>query len=190
MSLNYSKGLFNEWEIAIAKKYVRQFRSTCQCLERDFEDDLVDECLKHWYFLRDTVKPEAEEKRRAYMVAIVRNKLSDIVREHTSKKRNEFFQAISLNQFLENNSDSPFLAHPSQQDPADEADLPELKSKLDQVFKKLNPQQQKVYSALCDGQLTITEMSVCLKLHRNTIRNEINRIRKVFESEGFREFLR
>jgi len=48
-------GLFYGWEIAIAKKYVRQFRSTCQCLERDFEDDLVDECLKHWYFLKDTV---------------------------------------------------------------------------------------------------------------------------------------
>lgn len=190
MSLNYSKGLFNEWEIAIAKKYVRQFRSTCQCLRRDFEDDLVDECLKHWYFLRDTVKPEEEEKRRAYMVAIVKNKLSDIVREHTSKKCNEFFQAVSLNQFLENNSDSPFLTHPSQQNPADEADLSELKSKLVQVLKKLNPQQQKVYLALCDGQLTITEMSVCLKLHRNTIRNEINRIRVIFESEGFREFLR
>ena len=190
MSPNYSNGLFHGWEIAIATKYVRQFRSTCQCLERDFEDDLIDECLKHWYFLRDTVKPEAEEKRRAYMVAIVKNKLSDIVREHTSKKRNEFFQALSLNQFLENNSDSSFLAHPSQQDPADKANLSELKTRLDQAFKKLNSQQQKVYSALCDGQLTITEMSVRLKLHRNTIRNEINRIRRVFENEGLREFLR
>ncbi len=61
MSPNYSSGLFEGWEIAITKKYVRQFRSTCQCLRRDFEDDLVDECLKHWFFLRGTVNPELKE---------------------------------------------------------------------------------------------------------------------------------
>lgn len=190
MNLNYPKGLFHEWEIVIAKKYVRQFRSTCQCLRRDFEDDLVDECLKHWFSLRDTVDPESEGTRKAYMATIVKNKISDIVRERRSSKRNEFFQAISLNQFLDDNFDSPFLAHPSQQDPAEEAGLSELKSRLDQVFKKLSSQQKKVFTALRDEQLTITEISMRLKLHRNTIHNEINRIRKVFENEGLRDFLR
>lgn len=141
--MNYPKGLFDQWEIAIAKKYVRQFRTTCQCLERDFEDDLVDECLKHWFFKRNTVKPEAEEKRRAYMVAIVKNNLSNIVESRRASKRNEFYQAISLNQFLEENSDSPFLAHPSQQDPSEIADLSELKIKLKEVLNKLNPQQDR-----------------------------------------------
>ncbi len=131
-----------------------------------------------------------EESQKAYMATIIKNKLFDILRERRSSKRNDFFQAISLNQFLEDNSDSPFLAHPSQQDPADEAHRSEFKFKLDQVFKKLNPQQRQVYSALRDGQLTITQISVRLKLHRNTIRNEINRIREVFEREGLKEFLR
>lgn len=189
MSLNYSKGLFQGWEVAIAKKYVRQFRSTCQCLQRDVYEDLVDECLKHWFFLRDTVKPEEEEKRRAYMVQILKNKLTDIVRSRRSVKRNEFFQAISLDQFLEDNSDSPFLAHPTQRSPADEIDLVDLKSKIDQAVRKLSPQQRRVYSALCDGELTITQISVRLKVHRATVHNEINRIREVFENEGLRKYL-
>jgi RNA polymerase sigma-70 factor (ECF subfamily) len=190
MSLNYSDGLFQGWEVAIAKKYVRQFRTTCQCLERDVFEDLVDECLKHWFFLRDTVRPEEEEKRRAYMVRIVKNKLTDIVRRRRASKCNEYFQAVSLDQFLEDNSDSPFLAHPTQHDPCDEVHLSDLQSKLDQVFKKLNPQQQEVYTAIFDGQLTITEVSLRLNLHRSTVYDEINRIKKIFENEGLRTFLR
>lgn len=291
MNSNYPNGLFHEWEIAIAIKHVRQFRSTCQCLERDFEDDLVDECLKHWYFLRVTVKPEAEGKRRAYMGAIVKNKLCDIVRERTSRKssfsfsveqfknaglepidlqeaikkdgygwnikatdsidwlnellgdsglynlleskgyeptkeildaqnnlwrsvsvcrrlnrlileeiyleqcpnipknHNKFFQEISLDQFLDDTPDSPFLAHPAQRSPIDETELSELKFKLNQVFKKLNPQQKKVYEALHDANLTITQISVSLKLHRSTVYDEINRIKEIFEDEGLREYL-
>lgn len=183
-------GLFYGWEIAIAKKYVRQFRTTCQCLRRDFEDDLANECLEHWYSLRNTVKPESEEKRRSYMVRIIKNKLTDIVRSRRAEKRNEFFQAISLDQFLEDNSDSPFLSHPSQRNPAEQAHLDEVKSRIDQAFGKLNAQQKQVYSALCDEQLNIAQISLRLKLHRNTIRNEINRIREVFEQEGLREFLK
>ena len=190
MSLNYPEGLFQSWEVAIAKKYVRQFRSTCQCLERDVFDDLVDECLKHWFSMRSTVNPEEEDKRRAYMVRIVKNKLTDIVRRRRIPRRNEYFQAISLDQFLEDNPESPFLAHPAQKDPSEETDRFELREKLDQVFKKLNPQQQKLYSAISDGELSIKEISIRLNLHRSTVYDEIGRIREVFEREGLRIFLR
>lgn len=183
--MNYPKGLFQGWEIAIAKKYVRQFRSTCQCLGRDFEDDLVDECLKHWFSQRDTVKPEEEEKRRAYMVTIVRNYLCNIVEGRRTKKRNEYYQAVSLNQFLEENPNSSILAH----NPPDEFQLPELRAKLTNIFQRLNPQQKKVFQALQDGDLSVTTISVRLKVHRATVHNEIKRMREIFESEGLREYL-
>jgi len=189
MSLNYPEGLFQNWEVAIAKKYVRQFRSTCQCLRRDVFEDLVDECLKHWFFMRDTVKPEDEDRRRAYMVQIVKNQLTDIVRSRRSEKRNEFFQAISLDQFLEDNPESPFLAHPFQQSQDKNIDSANLKEKIDNAIKKLSPQQKKVFFALQGGELTITQISVRLKVHRATIHNEINRIREVFENEGLRKYL-
>jgi RNA polymerase sigma-70 factor (ECF subfamily) len=190
MSFNYSEDLFQGWEIAIAKKYVRQFRSTCQCLQRDVFEDLVDECLKHWFFLKDTVKPEAEEKRKAYMVAIVKNKLSNIVASRRTVKRNEFFQALSLDEFLEGNPESPFLAHLGQRSPSEEVEHSELKEKLERIFQRLNPQQQKVYSAIFDGELTITEVSLRLNLHRSTVYDEIKRIKTIFENEGLRSFLR
>lgn len=190
MSLNYPEGLFQSWEVAIAKKYVRQFRGTCQCLKRDVFDDLVDECLKHWFFVRNTVKPEAEDKRRAYMVAVVKNKLSNIVDGRRTAKRNEYFQALSLDEFLEENPESPFLAHPAQKDPSEETDRFELQERLNQVFQKLNPQQQKLYSAISDGELSIKEISIRLNLHRSTVYDEIGRIRGVFEREGLRTFLR
>lgn len=185
---HFYEGLFQEWEIRIAKKYVRQFRSTCQCLRRDFKDDLVDECLRHWHEVRSTVKPEAEDKRKAYMVRIVKNKLADIVRSRMSRKRNEFFQAVSLDQFLENNSDSPFLAHPTQQDPASQSDFAELTSKLDIIMKNLSPQQQQLCVFLRDGN-NITEISAGLGISRVTVYKEIERIREVFEKEGVRKYL-
>ena len=188
MSLHY-KGLFDDWEIAVTKNLVRQFKSTCPCLNREFVDDLTDECLKHWFVVRDKYDLQKIEKPKSFLAQVVSNKLSDLVRSRLRKKRDKYFEAISLNQFLEKNSDSPFLADPSQQSPADEADLSELKSKLDQAFKKLSPQQKKVYSALRDGQLTITEISVHLKVHRSTVHNEIKRIREIFESEGLRKYL-
>jgi len=189
MSLNYSENLFQGWEVAIAKKYVRQFRSTCQCLQRDVFEDLVDECLKHRFFLRDTVKPEEEEKRKAYMVRIIKNQLTDIVRRRRTVRRNDFFQAISLDQFLEDNTDSPFLANPHQRTPAEQANLSELSLKLTQIFQKLTPQQQRIYSALSDGNLNLTEISVQIKVTRMTVHNEIKRIRQVFESEGLKKYL-
>ena len=189
MSLNYPEGLFQSWEVAIAKKYVRQFRSTCQCLQRDVFDDLVDECLKHWFFLKETVRPEDEEKRRAFMVTVVKNKLSNIVQSRRTKKRNEFFQALSLDQFLEENPDSPFLAHPLQQDPAMSLDSLYLQEKIQRVVKKLSLQQKRIISALQDGDLTVTQISMRLKVHRATIHNEKNRIKQIFENEGLRDFL-
>jgi len=175
--------LFYEWEVAIAKKYVRQFRSTNRCLERDFEDDLVDECLKHWFFLRDTVKPEAEEKRRAYMVRIVKNKLIDIVRSRCAEKRHEFYQAVPIDDFLEDSLASP------QQSPAEAIDLAELKSQLNRAFQKLNLQQKQIYEAIYDGQLTITQISARLNLHRSTVYDAIKSIREIFEREGLKTFL-
>jgi len=57
------------------------------------------------------------------------------------------------------------------------------------VFEKLNPQQKQVYTALHEAKLTITQVSLHLKLHRSTVYDEINRIKEIFENEGLREYL-
>ena len=51
MGLKY-EGVFEGWEIAVAKKLVDQFKRKWKCFFKDDFDDLLQECLSHWYFVR------------------------------------------------------------------------------------------------------------------------------------------
>ena len=51
MGLTYG-GVFENWEIAVAKKLVDQFKRKWKCFSKDDFDDLLQECLSHWYFVR------------------------------------------------------------------------------------------------------------------------------------------
>ncbi len=188
MSLSY-KGIFENWEIAVAKNLVRQFKRKTPCLHREFEDDLVDECLKHWFFVREKYSICEMRDGESFLAKVVTNKLVDLVKNHLRNKREKYFQAVSLDQFLEDNSDSPFLAHPIQQSPADASHSAELEQQIGSALSKLTPQQQEIYFALIDEELTITQISLRLKVHRGTVHNEIKRIRKVFENEGLKKYL-
>lgn len=189
MDLNYSNRLFSGWEIAVTKKVAKQFKAKCPCIHRDDVNDLTEECLSHWLIVRNKYDLEKIEYPKSFLAKVVTNYLSIIVESRLRKKRSQYFQAVSLDQFLEENSDSPFLANPVQHNPSGNIDLEELKAKIDQTVKKLSSQQKQVLSALRDGQLDITAISVRLKVHRSTVYNEINRIKEVFENEGLRKYL-
>jgi len=47
------EALFEDWEIAVAKKLVDQFKRKWRCFAKDDFEDLLQECLSHWYFRRD-----------------------------------------------------------------------------------------------------------------------------------------
>lgn len=193
MSPNYWERVFQKWEIAVTRNVVRQFQESCPSLKRDFIDDLTYECLLHWFSEKDKYDIQKMEKPKKFLAKVITNKLCDLVRRRTAEKRSGYFLAESLEQFLEDNPNSPCLADNSKVDQADELAQKEirdeLKVRLDQIFKKLKPQQKEVFLALRDEQLTVTEISVRLKVHRMTIHREINRIRELFENEGLREFI-
>lgn len=189
MSPNYWERVFQKWEIAVARNLVRQFQGTCPSLKRDFIDDLTYECLQHWFFEKDKYDLQKIEKPKKFLAKVITNKLCDLVRRRSAEKRSGYFLAESLEQFLEENPTSSLLADKSEVDQSVEFDRKELKVKIDQIFKKLTSQQKKVLLALRDEQLTVTEISVRLKVHRMTIHREINRIRELFENEGLRKFI-
>jgi len=184
------RGIFEEWEVGIAVKTVRGFKDDYSCLGRDCIDDLVDECLKHWFFVRQKYSKKKIEHPKAFFKQVATNKLYDIVEERSALKRNKYFEAVSLDQFLEQNSDSPFLVDSFQVTPEQNIQNAELKKRIEEVAQTLNPQQQKLLQALSEDQLTIKEISIRLRLHRSTVYEEMRRIKEVFEKEGLEKYLR
>jgi len=55
-NLSY-EGLFEGWEVAVAKHLVNEFKKQWTCLDIDDFDDLLQECLTHWFFGLGLGKP-------------------------------------------------------------------------------------------------------------------------------------
>ncbi len=85
MSQNYG-GLFQAWELAIARKLVREFHATSRALQHEEADDLLQEVLLHWHHARASHDPLGKASIRTYMARVVRNKLIDLIRERESDK--------------------------------------------------------------------------------------------------------
>jgi RNA polymerase sigma factor (sigma-70 family) len=194
MSPDYLERIFQKWEIAVTRNLVRQFQETCPSLKRDFVDDLTYECLCHWLSEKDKCDVQKIEKPKKYLAKVITNKLCDLVRRRSAEKRSGYFLAESLDKFLEDNPNAECFIDNSAIDQAiggvETEVRDELRTRLDRVFKTLTPQQKKVFIALRDEQLTITDLSIRLKVHRITIHREINRIKQLFEDEGLREFFK
>ena len=84
MALKEEQGLGN-WEIATAKKLVNEYRRKHRILEREQFEDLMQECLAHWIVARRRIPPEPDPRPPvSYMAQVLRNKLTDMVREMTA----------------------------------------------------------------------------------------------------------
>ncbi|MFQ5870168.1 MAG: RNA polymerase sigma factor [Candidatus Zixiibacteriota bacterium] len=192
-SLNYS-GLFQSWEIAVAKDLVDEFQNKWLCLERDEFDDLLQEVLTHWRSKRDRYRDAGRASRKTFMGRVIRNKLTDLVRERESDKRKASCIADSLDEPIGNEEDSPTLA-----DMIDESAVAggssdpffrvDLGIDLSRALKKLTLGQRKLYHLLEKG-FTVKEASEYLKTPRSTVYDELKRIGKLFEKEGLKEYLR
>ena len=79
MGSNY-KGLFEGWEIAVAKKIINEFRKNSPALQKEGFEDLLQECLVHWFFVKDGYDLSPESRPQSIMAKIIRNKLTDIIR--------------------------------------------------------------------------------------------------------------
>ena len=183
MSLNYGS-LFETWEVTLTKKIVAKFRYEWRCLRQDDAEDLIDECLIHWLTAKQKINPSEDKNLKAYLSVVLKNKLQDLAAEREAYKRRPYFRSVSLEELLESNPDSPFLADPRPSEPD-----PELRSKLESVIKKLTPNQKKICEALQSGETSITELSIKLAIRRNNVYKGILRIRQLFEQEGLKEYL-
>jgi len=86
MGLKAGGGL-QRWEIAVTKKLVGEFRRRSRSLAREEFDDLMQECLAHWIVVRRKLPPDPDAPPVAYMAQVIRNKLTDLIREQAADKR-------------------------------------------------------------------------------------------------------
>lgn len=183
------KGLFENWEIGVVIKVVREFKAKWKWLAKEDEEDLIQECLAHWLFVRDNYNPSGGAKQNTYMARIIRNKLMDLVREQSSDKRKAVHFSDSINQPLNDDEDAPSLLDILASD-SDFHLKAELKISFEQSFSKLTETQKELCRYLSSGCASITDLAETLGIGRATIYREIERIRKVFEQDGLKDFLK
>lgn len=195
MVLAAGKGL-QQWEIAVTKKLVGEFRRRSRSLAREEFDDLVQECLAHWIVVRRKLESEPGAPPTGYMAQVIRNKLTDLIREQAAEKRAGEQEALSLDAALDGTGDGLTLAdlladdESAQQDEAGGVDRHHARIDIARALARLTPIQRQLCQMLGEEGLTIKEAAERLRIPRGTLYEEIKRIRRVFADQGLGDYLK
>ena len=192
MAFGYGNGI-QQWEIAVAKKLVGEFRRRSRRLEREEFDDLLQECLAHWIEVRARLTAGPEGPPIAYMSRVVRNKLTDMLREQGATKRGGDLDTVSLDAAVGDDDDSPTFADlidVATSGAASEAAIEDRDARIDiaRAMRNLTPRQRRLCALLGEEGLSIKEAAARLRIPRGTLYEEIKRIRKVFADHGLGDY--
>ena len=195
MALKAGEGL-QRWEIAVTKKLVGEYRRRSRSLAREEFDDLMQECLAHWFVVRRRLPPDSDAPPVAYMAQVIRNKLTDLIREQAADKRAGEQDALSLDASLDGSEDGVTLTdlladnESAQQDGAGAVDHHHARIDIGRVLERLTPVQRQLCQMLGAEGLTIKEAAERLRIPRGTLYEEIKRIRQVFADQGLGDYLK
>ncbi len=191
MSPSY-EGLFQGWEISVAKTVINRFRKQWKCLEHEGFDDLLQECLAEWHFSKCRFNPSAGANIRTFMAGVLEHKLQYIIEKLTADKRKVAHECFSLNDRISDEEDSPsFLDRLSEdEDHASNLHITALlKIDIHRTIEKLTPQQRELCRLLGEEGLSVSEASEVLKTPRSTLYDDIKRIKAIFQQENLHEYL-
>ena len=195
MALKHGEGL-QKWEIAVTKKLVSEFRRRSRSLAREEFDDLMQECLAHWIVVRRKLAPDPGAPPVGYMAQVIRNKLTDLIREKAADKRAGEQDALSLDAALDGSEDGATLAdlladdESAQRDETGAVDRHNARIDIGRAMARLTPVQRQLCQMLGEEGLSIKEAAERLRIPRGTLYEEIKRIRKVFTDQGLGDYLR
>lgn len=195
MALKAGEGL-QRWEIAVTKKLVGQFRRRSRSLAREEFDDLVQECLAHWIVVRRKLSPDPGAPPTAYMSQVIRNKLTDLIREQAAEKRAGEQEPLSLDAALDGSDDGLTLAdlladdESARLDEVVAVDHHHARIDIGRALARLTPIQRQLCLMLGEEGLSIKEAAERLRIPRGTLYEEIKRIRRVFADQGLGDYLK
>jgi RNA polymerase sigma factor (sigma-70 family) len=195
MALKPGNGL-DKWELAVTYKLVGEYRRRSRLLERYEFDDLVQDCLVHWIGVRKKLAHDPDNPPVGYMAQVLRNKLTDWMRERGAEKRAGDLQTVSLDATVDGSEDGMTLAESLEASEsaqsAGQGETHRLHVRLDllRALALLNPAQQRLCLLLGEEGLSIKEAAEQLQIPRGTLYEEIKRIRKVFADHGLGDYLK
>jgi len=150
----------------------------------------------HWVEVRRKLRADPEGPPIAYMATVIRNKLTDLFREHDAAKRAGDFDAVSIDSPTGQGDDAPTFAELIEaargRDAAADHGLDPGDARIDvaKALRTLTPRQRRLCELLGAEGLSIKEAAEKLRIPRGTLYEEINRIRKIFAEQGLGEYLR
>ncbi len=129
------------------------------------------------------------------MAQVLRNKLTDMVREMTANKRAGDPGALSLDAPLNGTEDGITLGDvlaDGQADPAASGDMDSRHARIDltRAMAFLTPNQQRLCQLLGEEGLSIKEAAERLRIPRGTLYEEIKRVRQIFDQQGLGDYLK
>ncbi|HOD12933.1 MAG TPA: sigma-70 family RNA polymerase sigma factor [Candidatus Omnitrophota bacterium] len=185
------RGLFEDWEVGVAKNIVDEHKRNWKCLAREDFDDLLQESLLFWSSVKDGYDPAAGASKQTYMSRVLKRNLRNIIESLLTDKRKVAFESISLNQPLSDEEDASSLLDILADDQNHAIDLrvhAELSIDISNTIKSLTPRQRELCRLLKDEGLSVPEAGEVLSLHRSNVYREIERIKEVFQKKKLNEY--
>lgn len=186
------QGLFEDWEIGVAKKVIDRFRKQWKCLELEDFDDLLQECLTDWHFSKSDFNPSAGANIRTFMARVLEHNLQHTIEKLTADKRKVAQECVSLDERISDDEDSPTFLDGLSEDENHASSLhvsAELKIDITRTIQKLTPKQKELCRLLGEEGLNMSEASEVLKTPRGTLYEEVKRIKAIFEKAKLHDYL-
>ena len=180
------EGIFEDWEIAIAKKIVRDHQDGGPCLQREDKEFLLSGCLTHWYRRRDTYREGREATIKSYMGKLLKNYLTSYLRKEIAEKRKMNYLPDSLDRPI-NEKDPEYTLLDQISEKATPPE-PHLILDIKASLEKLTPRQQEI-CRLLSHKATKTDISTSLNINRDTVYEELKRIREIFRKDELEDYL-
>ncbi len=178
-------------ELRVARSLVKKFQQTYKVLLREGFEDLLQECLTHWFFVKDNPDFQEVKAHKSFMEKVITNKLFDLMKANEREKRRTLYDSVSLDQMLdgEDNLEAVEALIKTDEDIFKNLMKKEFLEAFDRALEELSFKQKQVYRLLSEEGLNVNEISRFLKIPRSTIRDEIKRMREIFRNEGLEDYL-
>ncbi|MFH1552711.1 MAG: sigma-70 family RNA polymerase sigma factor [Candidatus Omnitrophota bacterium] len=170
---------------------MREAQNDYLSLRKEGFEDLLQECLIHWFFMKDQFRAESGASERTFLNRITRNKIADLIRRRDANKRKVLYVSKSLDEMdgdgeSINTKEKILMVEEQIVSKVSAANLPEAMSK---VTAGLSFRQKQICRYLSEG-MSQVKVGEIMKIPRATLQDEIKRIREVFRKAGLEEFLR
>ena len=161
------------------------------CLKDESFEDLLQECLIHWFFTKDQYRPELGTSERTFLNRVTRNKLADLIKFERRNKRKVLYISESLDATGDDEEsmiakDKILMVEEQIVSKLTTADLPDAMAR---AMTGLSFRQKQLCRYLSEG-MSLVKAGEKMGIPRTTLQEEIKRIRMAFQKAGLEEFLR